>query len=215
MDTDFYYRHLRERLNPHLLHYLINSRHSICIWKLTDQNGRPVVGSITVIYDESDLLTAAWDNGLCSCSGGRRQHYHLCPDALRSYWGIRELSGLPNEATRHLTFSQTPERPFDCPHLNYVRVHMRSRDAHHQMLSRRCLLPGPFPTPQPVLNTTILKRMVLPPVFKRNMQLRVAGLEAPFLLAQMARASVGLAPLTPDQDQPLDLSSAQSDHQQV
>ena len=145
MDPDFFFRHLRERLNPHLLHYLINTRHSIGIWGLQDLNGHRFVGNLLVLYDDADLLTVVWEQGSFD-SRGLRQHYHMCPDALRSYWHLLALTGQPNPAPHLLTFSRRPESPFPCPQLFLLRSRLDLWRAHPD---HSCMLPGPTPADLP------------------------------------------------------------------
>lgn len=247
MDSDFFFRHLRERLNPHLLHYLINTRHSIGIWGLQDLNGNRFVGNLLVLYDDADLLTVVWEQGSALDSRGLRQHHHLCPDALRSYWRLLALTGQPNPAPRLLTFSQRPEDPYPCPQLFLLRSRLGLWRAHS---NHSCMLPGPTPadlppTGPPALQPPIvgqpsagpplprlgrvnnrirglglnpsfvntrplsqppltrrIRGLVLPPIIRHQLQLSAAALEAPDLIARLARG-----PPAPSAEQPVDLSS--------
>ena len=155
MDSDFFFRQLRERLNPHLLHYLVNSRHSIGIWGLQDRNGLLLRGNLLVLYDESDLLTVVWEQGSSQDPRACRQHHHICPDTLRHYWHWLGFNGHPNPSPRLLTFSHRPEPPFPCPHLFSLRNRLglwREHSGHSCMLPGPSA-PGPAPAPRPALTS--------------------------------------------------------------
>lgn len=206
MDPDFFFRHLRERLNPHLLNFLISSRHSVAIWDLQDQNGGRVRGSIVVLYDDSDLLTVIWDYGPSINQYGNRQHYHLCPDALRSYWHLLAVVGIPNPPPRQIFFSPRPERPYPCPQLFYLRERL---ERYRVRPPQVCMLPGPsVPNldapqgPRVLPLTARLPNLTLPPMVRHQLQISASALEAPGLVALLARS-----PPSVQGDQPLDFST--------
>ena len=185
MDPDFFFRTLRERLNPHLLSFLIASGQSVGIHQLTDERGDRVQGVLTVLFDPTDVLTVYWDDLNPEEHLRRGQHYHLCPDALRSYWTLRSVVGRSLPVPRALTYSGRVEEPFICSHLGALRHQRRSLiDAHS---ARACMLPGPVPTgprrarPPPL----ILPQLPLTPTALMSLRLAAGAHTVPYLLRRV------------------------------
>ena len=139
MDRSNLRRILCERLTPSVLEFIQVSKHSVTIW---DDLSTATKTSITVSYDELDLLTALWVNEDCPCNGGGQLHIHFCPTELWSYWRIKTQAGESIRLPYRITFSPAPARPYDCPHLNELRLR-REGSLRGVLRQRLCLLPGP------------------------------------------------------------------------
>jgi len=162
MDHSTLFQILCERLTPALLNYLQISFHSITIWDNISSHGAVL---IHVIYDRLDIITALWVNDSCYCRGGGQIHLHLCPSKLRTFWAEKLERGEEIKLPYRITFSPREVRPYDCPHLNELRLARdgRIRDVLRQ---RVCLLPGPRSTnlirPPPTLQRGFPNLAVLP-----------------------------------------------------
>jgi len=139
MDHSTLFQILCDRLNPALLDYLKTSFYAITIWDNVSSRGNVL---IHVIYDKLDIITALWVNDACVCQGGGQLHLHLCPSQLRSYWEAKVRRGEVIPLPYRITFSPKAVRPYDCPHLNELRL-QRDRSLQAVLRQRHCLLPGP------------------------------------------------------------------------